>query len=62
MFRVLLFKFFSRIETWELLCEQVGVIPSWEGCRFASYNQVLPSGRFISPGQGQRVSVDQGLG
>jgi alpha-glutamyl/putrescinyl thymine pyrophosphorylase clade 1 len=39
VFRVLLFKFFNRIETWKLLCDRLGGMPSWEGYRFAAYNQ-----------------------
>jgi hypothetical protein len=41
VFRVLLFKFFNRIETWELLCERLGEMPSWEGFCFAAYDRVL---------------------
>jgi hypothetical protein len=41
VFRVLLFKFFNRIETWELLCERLGGMPSWEGFRFAPYDRIL---------------------
>jgi hypothetical protein len=41
VFRVLLFKFFNRIETWELLCERLGGMPSWQGYRFAAYERVL---------------------
>ena len=39
VFRVLLFKFFNRVETWELLCERLGGMPSWEGYRFAAYDR-----------------------
>jgi hypothetical protein len=49
LFRVLLFKFFNRIETWELLCDRLGGMPSWEGYRFAAYNQVL--GEAMSRGE-----------
>jgi hypothetical protein len=41
VFRILLFKVFNRIETWELLTRHLGVRPSWAGYRFAAYNQVL---------------------
>src|SRR5215469_33162 len=36
VFRVLLFKFFNRIQTWELLRERLGRMPSWEGYCFAA--------------------------
>jgi hypothetical protein len=41
VFRVLLFKLFNRIETWELLRERLGRMPSWEGYCFADYDLVL---------------------
>jgi len=41
VFRVLLFKFFNRVETWELLRDRLGGTPSWEGYGFADYNGVL---------------------
>jgi hypothetical protein len=41
VFRVLLFKFFNRVESWELLCERLGGMPSWEGYSFAAYDRVL---------------------
>ena len=41
VFRVLLFKFFNRIETWELLCERLGGTPSWEEYRFAAYDRII---------------------
>lgn len=40
-FRILLFKLFNKIETWELLTNALGEPPSWEGYDFARYNQVL---------------------
>ena len=36
VFRVLLFKVFNRIETWELLCQRLGAMPSWDGYGFAA--------------------------
>jgi hypothetical protein len=41
VFRVLLFKVFNRIETWELLTGGQGASPSWEGYRFAAYEAIL---------------------
>jgi len=41
VFRVLLFKLFNRIETWELLRDRLGDIPSWEGYCFTDHNGVL---------------------
>jgi hypothetical protein len=41
VFRVLLFKVFNRIETWELLTGGQGEPPSWEGYRFAAYDAIL---------------------
>ncbi len=40
-FRILLFKIFNRIETWELLTQSLGARPAWAGYRFAAYNQIL---------------------
>jgi len=39
-FRILLFKIFNKIETWELLEEKLGP-PTWEGYCFARYDGVL---------------------
>jgi hypothetical protein len=50
-FRVLLFKVFNRIETWELLSGRLGGVPSWEEYRFAAYDAIL--GEAI--GRGDRV-------
>jgi alpha-glutamyl/putrescinyl thymine pyrophosphorylase clade 1 len=44
LFRILLFKFFNRIETWQLLCSEVGT-PTWSGFDFASYEGVLSRAR-----------------
>jgi len=41
VFRVLLFKFYNRVETWQLLCGRLGGMPSWEGYSFAAYDRVL---------------------
>ena len=41
VFRVLLFKVFNRIETWELLTRGLGVAPTWEGYGFAAYDAIL---------------------
>ena len=41
IFRILLFKVFNRIETWELLASRLGAAPSWDGYSFAAYNRVL---------------------
>jgi hypothetical protein len=41
LFRVLLFKVFNRIETWELLTRHLDGTPSWAGYDFAIYNRVL---------------------
>ena len=39
-FRVLLFKLFNRVDTWELLCREVGR-PSWAGFDLGAYDAVL---------------------
>ena len=39
-FRVLLFKLFNRIETWQLLEDQLGVV-SWEAYSFSEYDRIL---------------------
>lgn len=41
VFRILLFKIFNKIETWELLAGALGEPPSWEGYDYARYNQAL---------------------
>ena len=41
IFRILLFKFFNRIETWQLLTQRLGAPPTWDGYRFAVYNRIL---------------------
>jgi hypothetical protein len=41
VFRILLFKIFNRIETWELLTRELGGPPSWHGYDFAAYDRVL---------------------
>ena len=41
VFRILLFKAFNRIETWELLAGRLGAVPSWDGYSFAAYDRVL---------------------
>jgi alpha-glutamyl/putrescinyl thymine pyrophosphorylase clade 1 len=41
LFRVLLFKVFNRIGTWELLTRRLGAMPSWAGYDFRVYYQVL---------------------
>jgi hypothetical protein len=41
VFRILLFKIFNRIETWELLTRALGGQPSWTGYSFAAYDRVL---------------------
>jgi hypothetical protein len=41
LFRVLLFKFFNKIQTWELLTRHLGAMPSWAGYDFGTYNRVL---------------------
>jgi len=40
VFRILLFKLFNRIETWELLDQRVGPL-TWEGYSFRQYDRVL---------------------
>lgn len=51
LFRVLLFKVFNRIETWELLARRLGAAPSWAGYDSGAYNGVL--GEAI--GSGERI-------
>lgn len=41
VFRILLFKFFNRTETWELLTRRLGGAPSWETYNFAAYDRIL---------------------
>ena len=41
VFRILLFKLFNRIETWEMLASRLGEAPSWEGYSFAAYDMIL---------------------
>jgi len=41
VFRILLFKLFNKIETWELLTDTLGEPPSWEGYDFARYERAL---------------------
>ena len=40
LFRILLFKLFNKIDTWELICSEIG-IPSYEGYDFDKYNEIL---------------------
>jgi hypothetical protein len=41
LFRVLLFKVFNRIDTWELLTRHLDATPSWAGYDFRACNRVL---------------------
>lgn len=41
VFRVLLFKVFNRIETWELLTRELGGVPRWQRYSFAALDRVL---------------------
>ena len=41
VFRILLFKVFNRIRTWELLASRLGEAPSWDGYSFAAYDEIL---------------------
>jgi hypothetical protein len=41
VFRVLLFKTFNKIGTWELLTRHLDARPSWAGYSFAACNQIL---------------------
>lgn len=41
VFRILLFKFFNRIETWELLTDRLSALPAWASYDFAAYNRIL---------------------
>lgn len=40
LFRILLFKLFNKIETWELLQDELGII-SWRDYSFKHYSQIL---------------------
>ncbi len=40
IFRILLFKFFNRIQTWQLLT-RLGALPAWDGYSFAVYDRIL---------------------
>lgn len=41
VFRILLFKIFNRVETWQLLTGELGEPPSWASYDFATYDKVL---------------------
>jgi hypothetical protein len=41
VFRILLFKVFNRIGTWDLLAGRLGEAPSWDGYSFAAYDRIL---------------------
>jgi hypothetical protein len=47
LFRVLLFKVFNRIDTWELLTRRLDARPSWAGYDFGFYCHVLDELRLI---------------
>ncbi len=49
LFRILLFKVFNRIGTWELLTRRLDSRPSWAGYDFRAYSDVL--GEAISSGE-----------
>jgi hypothetical protein len=51
VFRVLLFKVFNRIETWELLAREFGEPPAWAGYDFTAYGQILGG----AMGRGERI-------
>jgi hypothetical protein len=51
VFRVLLFKVFNKIETWRLLCEQLGATPAWAGYDFGAYDRILGA----AMGRGERI-------
>jgi len=40
-FRALLFKFFNRIDTWELLVEHLGEPPTWKGFEIERYARIF---------------------
>ncbi len=40
-FRTMLFKFFNRIDTWKLLVEHLGAIPTWRDFEIERYARVL---------------------
>lgn len=43
VFRTLLFKLFNKIETWELLTQGLGEIPSWDSFDLDAYDELLTS-------------------
>ncbi|MFF3440596.1 nucleotide kinase domain-containing protein [Streptosporangium sp. NPDC002721] len=51
VFRVLLFKIFNKIETWELLTRELGGRPTWDGYDFATYERILGA----AMGRGERI-------
>lgn len=51
LFRILLFKFFNRIETWQLLTSRLGAPPAWASYDFTTYNRVLDQ----AIGSGERI-------
>ncbi len=51
VFRVLLFKLFNKIETWQLLTDALGEQPSWNDYDFAAYERALTA----AMQRGQRV-------
>ena len=65
LFRILLFKTFNKIETWELLIRKLGAV-SWESYDFRRYDNVLTDARtskisiysaaYIMPSGGKRAT------
>lgn len=51
VFRILLFKIFNRIETWDLLTRELGASPGWDTFDFATYDRVLTA----AMSRGERV-------
>ena len=40
-FRILLFKMFNKIETWECLLDNLGYTPNWRTFTFGKYEKIL---------------------
>lgn len=51
VFRILLFKVFNKISTWELLTDGLGAGPAWADYDFTTYNRILS----VAMDRGERV-------
>ncbi|MGH3899225.1 MAG: nucleotide kinase domain-containing protein [Pseudonocardiaceae bacterium] len=51
VFRIMLFKIFNKISTWELLTDALGARPTWADYCFTTYNRILSAAMY----RGERV-------